>query len=123
MVFKDTFNNISVKSWPSVLLVEETGVPRENHRHVKVTDKVYYILYRVHLAIPTTIRPRRSLPDIWTYILFRYILNHQQNKTIYQICGANPPYSIHEEDYQHFDLHAISTIFQWTQFRRNENLN
>jgi len=27
-----TFNNISVKSWRPVLLVEETGVPRENHR-------------------------------------------------------------------------------------------
>jgi hypothetical protein len=31
MVFNATFNNISVKSWMSVLLVEETGVPRENH--------------------------------------------------------------------------------------------
>jgi copper chaperone CopZ len=29
-----TFNNISVISWQSVLLVEETGVPGENHRHV-----------------------------------------------------------------------------------------
>jgi hypothetical protein len=26
------FNNISVISWRSVLLVEETGVPGENHR-------------------------------------------------------------------------------------------
>jgi hypothetical protein len=32
MVFEATFNNISVISWRSVLLVEETGVPRENHR-------------------------------------------------------------------------------------------
>jgi len=32
MVFNTTFNNISVISWRSVLLVEETGVPRENHR-------------------------------------------------------------------------------------------
>ena len=32
MVFNATFNNSSVKSWPSVLLVEETGVPGENHR-------------------------------------------------------------------------------------------
>jgi len=31
MVFKDTFNNISVIWWLSVLLVEETGGPRENH--------------------------------------------------------------------------------------------
>jgi hypothetical protein len=27
-----TFNNISATSWQLVLLVEETGVPRENHR-------------------------------------------------------------------------------------------
>ena len=32
MVFNATFNNISVISWWSVLLVEETGVPGENHR-------------------------------------------------------------------------------------------
>ena len=32
MVFNITFNNISVTSWQSVLLVEETGVPGENHR-------------------------------------------------------------------------------------------
>ena len=29
-----TFNNISVIFWRSILLVEETGVPRENHRPV-----------------------------------------------------------------------------------------
>jgi len=28
------FNNISIISWRSVLLAEETGVPRENHRPV-----------------------------------------------------------------------------------------
>jgi hypothetical protein len=31
MVFNATFNNISVISWRSVLLVEETGVSAENH--------------------------------------------------------------------------------------------
>ena len=31
MVFNATFNNISLISCPSVLLVEETGVPGENH--------------------------------------------------------------------------------------------
>jgi hypothetical protein len=34
MVFNATFNNISVISWRSVLLVEETRVPSENHRSV-----------------------------------------------------------------------------------------
>jgi hypothetical protein len=30
-VFSGTFNNISIISWQSVLMVEETRVPRENH--------------------------------------------------------------------------------------------
>jgi len=34
MVFNATFNNISVISWRKVLLVEEIGVPGENHRPV-----------------------------------------------------------------------------------------
>jgi hypothetical protein len=34
MVFNTTFNNISVISWRSVLLVEETRGPGENHRPV-----------------------------------------------------------------------------------------
>ena len=47
MLFNDTFNNMSAISWPSVLLVKETGVPAENHRSVashllisKQTDKI-----------------------------------------------------------------------------------
>jgi hypothetical protein len=32
MVFNATFNNISVISWWSILLVQETGVPGGNHR-------------------------------------------------------------------------------------------
>jgi hypothetical protein len=48
MVFNATFNNISVISWQSVLLVEEIGVPVEN----QVTDILYHIaLYREHLAM------------------------------------------------------------------------
>jgi hypothetical protein len=38
MVFNATFNNISVISWQSVVLVEETGVPE------KTTDKLHYIM-------------------------------------------------------------------------------
>jgi len=34
MVFSNTFNTISVISWWSVLLLEGTGVPGENHPHV-----------------------------------------------------------------------------------------
>ena len=34
VLFKATFNNISVISWRSDLLVEETGGPGENHQHI-----------------------------------------------------------------------------------------
>jgi hypothetical protein len=40
ITFNTTFNNISVISWLSVLLVEKTGVHRENHRPADVTDKL-----------------------------------------------------------------------------------
>jgi hypothetical protein len=32
MVSNATFNNISVISWRAVSLVEETGIPEENHQ-------------------------------------------------------------------------------------------
>jgi hypothetical protein len=37
MVFKATFNNISVILLWSVLLLEETGVPGENHQPIEYT--------------------------------------------------------------------------------------
>jgi len=50
MVLNATFNNISYISWWSVLLVEETGVPGENHQ--QVPDKLYHIrLYQTHLTV------------------------------------------------------------------------
>jgi hypothetical protein len=39
MVFNSTFNNTSVISWQSVLLVVETG---ENHPPAEVTGKLYH---------------------------------------------------------------------------------
>jgi hypothetical protein len=51
MVFNATFDNISVISWRSVLLVEETGIHGETTDLPQVTDKRYHImLYRVNFV-------------------------------------------------------------------------
>jgi hypothetical protein len=49
MVFNATLNNISVISWRTVLLVEETGVPGETTDLPQVTDKLM-MLYLIHLG-------------------------------------------------------------------------
>jgi hypothetical protein len=54
MVFNTTFNNISVISWRSVLLVGETRVPRENHRPVASHWQTLS-----HIVVSST--PRRSV--------------------------------------------------------------
>ena len=56
MVLNATFNNISVISWRSVWLVEETGLPGKNHRPVAshwqtVSHNVVQKMYRVDLAM------------------------------------------------------------------------
>jgi hypothetical protein len=51
MVFNTTFNNISVISWRSVLLVEGIGVPEETPDLSSVSDKLDHImLYREQIA-------------------------------------------------------------------------
>ena len=48
MVFDATFNNISVISWQSILLVEESGGPGENHKPVASRSQLTLIEIRTH---------------------------------------------------------------------------
>ena len=50
MVFNATFNDISVISWQSVLLVEETRVPKEKQLHF-VYEIIYVCLIHFYLVV------------------------------------------------------------------------
>ena len=50
MVFSATFNNIPAISWRLVLLVEETGVPGENHK--PATSHLQTLSHYVVSAMP-----------------------------------------------------------------------
>jgi hypothetical protein len=64
MVFNATFNNISVISWRSVLLVGETGGPAENHwpvaSHWQTLSHSVVHLFLIEIVNPTTIRSWQS---------------------------------------------------------------
>ena len=95
MVFNATFNNISVVSWLSVLLVEEIGVPAENHRLIENHQQA--LSYNVVSSTPrqrtgfelTTLgnckasyytircRPGRSLKVIWQKVKYNNNMYHR----------------------------------------------
>ena len=69
MVFNITFNNISLLSWQSVSLVEETGVPEENHR------QTYHImLNRVHLTMSHIQTLSLKLANSEVYLIQHYVI-------------------------------------------------
>jgi len=77
IVFNATFNNIAVISWLSVFLVEETRVPRENHRPVTSRwQALSHNIYRVHLAMSGIRTPElcRSYVINCGYISLKYYI-------------------------------------------------
>ena len=49
--FNATFSNISAISWRPVLVLEEAGVPGENHRPWEATGKLYHLRLRVECTL------------------------------------------------------------------------
>jgi hypothetical protein len=63
MVLSTTFDNISVISWLSVLLVEETEIPKENHQPAISYRQTLSLISTVNLIIKLSIYLENRLED------------------------------------------------------------
>ena len=77
MVFNAIFNNISVTSWWSVLIMEETGVPRGNHWHA--TSHWQTLSCNVASGTPRLSRIRTHKKQVWDLILTRLVVQDKSN--------------------------------------------
>jgi hypothetical protein len=68
MVFNTTFNNISFISWRSVLLVEETRVPGENHQPAASRQRLLLYLMNINKDILAFYWLRFVM---WFYFIFQ----------------------------------------------------
>ena len=83
MVFNATFNNISVISWWSVLLAEETGVPRENYQPSKLY--ILYLLDKVFIS-EWSLSNHESKGSISIQVLHKKSTQRVINKQVHFIC-------------------------------------
>ena len=97
MVFNATFNNISVISWRSVLLMKETGVPGENHRPV-----ASYWQTLSHNVVSSSLR--HELLE-----LFMWILVIQLGRSLLSKRSSDlQKYTINKKISNNFKQHAFS---------------
>ena len=88
MVFNATFSNISVISWLSVLLMDHTGVPGENHRPAA---SHWQILLMDHTGVPG--ENHRPAASHWQILLMDHTgipgENHRPAASHWQIVSHN----------------------------------
>ena len=80
VAFNATFNNILVLSWRSVVLVDETGVPGENHR--PAASHWYTLSHNVTLSKPGLSEIRtdnRSGDKLWFFFILWQAINYIAN--------------------------------------------
>jgi hypothetical protein len=101
MVFNAIFNNISVTSWWSVLIMEETGVPRGNHWHA--TSHWQTLSCNVASGTPRLSRIRTHKKQVWDLILTRLVVQDKSNTQHHPLDGTEIKIfvfkSTHKNDY------------------------
>jgi hypothetical protein len=67
MVFNTIFSNISAISWRPVLVVEEAGIPGENHHHGQVTGKLFQLQLRVECTLCCNLQIDKMFSFFYNY--------------------------------------------------------
>jgi hypothetical protein len=131
MEFNATFNNISVIWWRSVLLVEETGVPQENHRpttsHWQTLSDIVVLL-----ALSGTRTHNISSDSKWPGTIYKFIIIFQHfslKKIKWQrffymkiLKKKNPKGKLHYlEEISNFLLEKIAFCQSTEEYRKHRN--
>ena len=77
MVFNTAFNNISVISWRTVSLMEETGVQRENYRHT-ASHTVCMLKFLFHIFVGGSIGILDKEKQYWKICNYFVALTHAE---------------------------------------------
>ena len=105
MVFNATFNNISVISCRSVLLVEETGLPGDNHRPVASHWQILS-----HNVVSSTPRQWAGF-ELTTFVVIYTDCTCSCKSNYHMITTTTAPLTIHAQSRSVFN--RAMSIIQW----------
>ena len=107
-----TFNNISVIPWRSVLLVEKTGVPRENHCQCSVLTSFITIYSKIWWKIITFV----FISGLKKKVEIKLDENYKKQKTLFLIRHIIKQYNISSKE--HYVIKFVSDLPQVDGFLR-----